>query len=229
MKKTNGSTVTADEIESFRPITKSQEKVFKYWEEGHNLILNGSAGTGKTFLALYLALKALYETTDFQRIVIVRSIVPTRDVGFLPGDHKDKLAEYLAPYKGLCDEIFGYHGAFHKLVSQKKLHFESTSYLRGMTFDYSLIIVDEMQNLNFHELDSVMTRLGKGCRIVFAGDYYQSDFNKQFEKQGINKFLAIIEQMRFFRIVNFGWEDIVRSDFVRDYIMTKEMLDMQGE
>ena len=162
----------------------------------------------------------------YRRIMIMRSMVPTRDAGHLPGTKEEKEDPYKVPYKSICDEIFGYKGAYGKLTTANRLAFETTSYIRGATFDQTIIVVDEMQNLNFHELDSVITRVGNDCKIIFCGDYLQSDFKYNDDKDGIIKFISIVEQMRFFRVVNFGWEDIVRSDLVRDYIMTKEMMNI---
>lgn len=226
MKKTNSShLVTANEIEPIEPFTENQEKAFKAWEEGNNVVLVGSAGTGKTFMALYFALKELFNHPDtYRKVMVMRSIVPTRDAGHLPGTKEEKEDPYKLPYKNLCDEIFGYPGAWGKLITTGKIQFETTSYIRGATFDQTIIVVDEMQNMNFHELDSVITRVGADCKIIFCGDHKQSDFKYQDEKEGIVKFISIIETMRSFRVVEFGWADIVRSDFVRDYIMTKEMM-----
>ena len=130
-------------------------------------------------------------------------------------------------YSQAITELFGDNNSWNRALSTKKIQFESTSFIRGLTLDYSVILVDEMQNLSFHELDSVITRVGKGSRIIFAGDYLQSDFTRSDDRNGIMKFLTIVEQLKKFEIVNFGWEDIVRSDFVRDYIMTKEMLGIE--
>ena len=219
--------VYLDEIDPVDPITTNQEHAFKSWEEGYNLALVGSAGTGKTFLALYFALTEMLKHPDkYRRVMLIRSMVPTRDAGFLPGNKHEKEEPYKMPYINLCDEIFQYEGAYSKLATTRKLEFETTSYIRGATFDQTIVIVDEMQNLNFHELDSVVTRVGDDCRVIFCGDYKQSDFKYDDEKEGITKFLAIIEQMRWFDVVEFGWADIVRSDLVRDYIMTKEMLNL---
>jgi len=227
MKKNNSLTVSFDELEKIDPITDNQKKAFDFWNKGHNLILTGSAGTGKTFIALYNAFKEMLNKPDmYRQIMIMRSMVPTRDAGHLPGSKEEKEDPYKAPYKNICDEIFGYRGAYGKLVTGNKLIFETTSYIRGATFDQTIIVVDEMQNLNFHELDSVITRVGNDCKIIFCGDYLQSDFKYNDDKDGIIKFISIVEQMRFFRVINFGWEDIVRSDLVRDYIMTKEMLNI---
>lgn len=225
MKKSNSLQVRSDELEPVSPITDNQKKVFKDWNEGYNLVLSGSAGTGKTFLAMHLALKELLSNPDiYRKVMVIRSMVPTRDAGHLPGTKSEKEDPYKLPYINICDELFGYVGAYGKLVSTKKFEFETTSYIRGATFDSTIIIVDEMQNLNFHELDSVITRVGQDCRIIFCGDQRQTDFKYNDDKEGIVKFVDIIEQMRFFKVTNFGWHDIVRSDFVRDYIMTKEML-----
>lgn len=227
MKKNNSLTVSLDELEKIEPITDNQKKAFDSWNKGHNLILTGSAGTGKTFIALYNAFKEMLDRPDlYRKIMIMRSMVPTRDAGHLPGTKEEKEDPYKVPYKNICDEIFGYKGAYGKLTTSNKLTFETTSYIRGATFDQTIIVVDEMQNLNFHELDSVITRVGNDCKIIFCGDYLQSDFKYNDDKDGIIKFISIVEQMRFFRVINFGWEDIVRSDLVRDYIMTKEMMNM---
>ena len=161
------------------------------------------------------------------KLVIVRSMVPTRDMGFLPGTKEEKENVFLAPYKNISNELFGDTQSWNKAVNAKVIEFQSTSFIRGLTLDNCVILVDEMQNMNFHELDSVITRVGKNARIIFSGDYLQSDFTdfkQKDDKAGIMKFLTIVEQLKNFTIVNYGWQDIVRSDFVRDYIMTKEML-----
>ncbi|MDB2657120.1 PhoH family protein [Crocinitomicaceae bacterium] len=221
----NSMTVRLDDLLQFDPITLNQEKSYAAWDEGYNLVLTGTAGTGKTFNALYLALEdVLDKDTDYDKLIIVRSMVPTRDMGFLPGTKAEKEDAFTTPYKNICCELFGDKASYNKMLIGGQIQFESTSFIRGTTFDNSIIVVDEMQNLNFHELDSVITRVGRSTKIIFSGDYKQSDFKYEDEKQGIVKFLQIVEQLKNFEIINFGWEDIVRSDFVRDYIMTKEML-----
>ena len=221
----NSMTVRLDDLLQFDPITLNQEKSYAAWDEGYNLVLTGTAGTGKTFNALYLALEdVLDKDSDYDRLIIVRSMVPTRDMGFLPGTKAEKEDAFTTPYKNICCELFGDKASYNKMLIGGQIQFESTSFIRGTTFDNAIIVVDEMQNLNFHELDSVITRVGRSTKIIFSGDYKQSDFKYEDEKQGIVKFLQIVEQLKNFEIINFGWEDIVRSDFVRDYIMTKEML-----
>ena len=218
-------TVRLDDLLEYEPITENQKQAFEAWEDEDNLVLAGTAGTGKTFIALYMALEELLDPDSFyRRLVIIRSIVPTRDIGFLPGTAEEKKDMYNIPYKNICAELFGDVGAYNKLVTSRQIDFESTSFIRGSTFDDSIIIVDEMQNLTFHELDSVITRVGRNSKIIFCGDYKQSDFKFQDEKDGLFKFMTILEQMKNFSIIQFGWDDIVRSGMVRDYIMTKEML-----
>jgi phosphate starvation-inducible PhoH-like protein len=214
-----------ENLQPFAPKTDNQGKAESTWDNGYNLVLSGSAGTGKTYLALRFALEqVLDKETEYEELVIVRSIVPTRDIGFLPGNEEEKKQAYAAPYVGLLKEIMGDNEAWNKLVTAKKLRFESTSFIRGTTFNNAIIVVDEMQNLNFHELDSVITRVGHQCRFIMCGDYYQSDFQKDNDKKGILNFMNIVSQLNQFDVVEFTWKDIVRSDFVRDYIMTKEML-----
>ena len=221
----NSMSVRLDDLLQFEPITLNQEKCYEAWDEGFNLVLTGTAGTGKTFNAIYMALEdVLDKDTEYDKLIILRSMVPTRDMGFLPGTKAEKEEAFTAPYKSICYELFGDKASYNKMITAGQIQFESTSFIRGVTFDNSIIVVDEMQNLNFHELDSVITRVGKHTKIIFSGDYKQSDFKYDDEKLGIVRFLQIVEQLKNFEIINFGWEDIVRSDFVRDYIMTKEML-----
>jgi len=208
------------------PITGNQERVFDLYSQGVNLCLSGSAGSGKTFLAIYLALEDILSMdTNYEKLVIVRSVVPTRDIGFLPGDEEEKLDAYAAPYKAILSELFTDTDAYRKLKNQNVLEFTSTSFIRGITISNAIVVIDECQNLNFHELDSVITRLGNNTKMILSGDYYQSDFDKEKDKEGILKFLQIIGNMSRFEHVEFNWEDIVRSDLVREYIMTKEMIE----
>lgn len=219
-----------DDLYEFEPQTENQKVAFDSWDEGDNLVLTGSAGTGKTFIALYLALEAMLEkTSPYDKVIIVRSAVPTREMGFIPGSVEEKQEVFETPYKAICAELFGTNGAtfYNKMITANQLQFTTTSYIRGLTIDNAIVIIDEMQNLNFHELDSVITRIGNNCKVIFSGDYHQSDFKDPSERDGIQRFLRIIEQMRYFTVVTFGWKDIVRSDFLRDYIMTKEMLGMK--
>lgn len=214
-----------EDLTQIQPLTDNQREAFESYESNYSLVLAGAAGTGKTFMALSLALEdVLDKNTTYDRVVIVRSIVPTRDIGFLPGNEEEKKDAYTGPYKAACAELFNDNEAYMKLNSSGSIQFLSTSFIRGITLSNSIIIIDEMQNLTFHELDSVITRVGQNCKFIMSGDYYQSDFKKDDDKQGIIKFLSIIEQLKNFRVIEFGWEDIVRSDFVRDYIMTKEMM-----
>ena len=219
--------IRIDDLLTIEPITDHQHQAFNAWREGDHLALMGTAGTGKTFLAMYLALEEVLDrSTPYDQLIIVRSVVPTRDVGYLPGSLEEKLDAFTGPYRAATAEMFEDNKAYEKLIHNDYLKFESTSYIRGVTFDHSIILVDECQNLNFHELDSVITRVGQGTKIIFSGDYKQSDFKSDRDKKGINTFLQILDQMKHFSIINFTWEDIVRSDFVRDYIMTKEWMDI---
>lgn len=219
------SAVKQEELYEYHPLTENQKKTYDAWDDGDNLALIGSAGTGKTFLAMYLALECITDKDNqYEKITLFRSVVPTRDMGYLPGTVGEKMEVFETPYKNIISEILGGDQPYKRLLHTHQFEFMTTSFIRGLTVDNSIIIVDEMQNLNFHELDSVMTRVGNNCRIIFCGDYHQSDFREGHEREGIMKFMRIVEQMKNFNVIQFGWEDIVRSDFVRDYIMTKEML-----
>lgn len=217
--------IRIEDLRTIEPVTESQKDAWQSWREGDNLAMVGTAGTGKTFLAMYLALEEIMDkSTPYESLRIIRSAVPTREVGFLPGTIDEKLDAFTGPYRAATADLFEDDRAYEKLVHNKYIQFESTSYIRGVTFDNSIVLVDEMQNLNFHELDSVITRIGHCSKIIFCGDYKQSDFKQMNEKNGINTFLEILEQLKHFSVIEFTWEDIVRSGLVRDYIMTKEWM-----
>lgn len=215
-----------DHLRSLEPLTQAQQRVFKSWDDGYNLCLSGSAGTGKTFICMYLAMKeVLDKDTPYDKLVIVRSAVPTRDMGFLPGKKEEKEAAYLDPYKIICSDLFEDHDAWNKLVMHKNVEFLTTSFIRGVTLDNAIILVDESQNCTYHELCSIITRIGTNCKFMMAGDYYQSDFTHNGDKNGIRDFMVILDHMKWFDHIQFNWGDIVRSSMVRDFIMTKEMLE----
>ncbi len=219
------STVKIDDLETYDPITANQKVAYEAWDDGDHLALVGSAGTGKTFIAMYLGLEAVLEKqSPYDSITIFRSVVPTRDMGYLPGSLEEKQEVFETPYKNIAVELIGGDQPYKRLVQNHMVKFLTTSYIRGMTIDNSIVIVDECQNLSFHELDSVITRIGNNCRIIFCGDYHQSDFTNESEKDGVIKFMRVVEHLKNFSVITFNWDDIVRSDFVRDYIMAKEML-----
>jgi predicted ribonuclease YlaK len=204
------------------PITDNQKIAFDAWENGQNLLLHGLAGTGKTFISLYLSLKEiLSRETYYKKIIIIRSVVPTRDMGFLPGSIKEKTKVFELPYYGICNDLFSRGDAYDILKGKKIVNFLSTSFVRGSSFNDTIVIVDEINNLTFHELDSVITRLGHNCRLILAGDYRQTDLKYHDEKIGLSKFIDIIDKMSYFKHVEFGIDDIVRSDLVKSYIIAK--------
>lgn len=210
------------ELRTIKPLTPNQQKTFDAYHQGYNLMIHGYAGTGKTFCALYLALEEiLTNKSNYDKIVIIRSVVPSRDMGFLPGSIKDKIAIFEDPYKEICDDLFGRGDGYGILKMKKLIEFTTTSFLRGMTFNNAIVIVDETNNMNMSELDTVMTRLGNNSRIIFCGDYRQTDLNKPHEKTGIREFMNITRRINSFVHVEYTKEEIVRSGVVRDYIITK--------
>ncbi|HAW04261.1 MAG TPA: hypothetical protein DCW83_06205 [Saprospirales bacterium] len=211
-----------EHLTKLEPLTANQKLAFDSFASGNHLCLDGSAGTGKTFISLYLALEAVLNK-DYEKVIIVRSAVPTRDMGFLPGTQEEKEDAYTAPYKAIVNDLFLDQEAWTKLTSGKTIEFLTTSFIRGITIKNAIVIVDESQNCNYHELCSVITRLGEDCRFIMSGDYYQSDFTRKGDQDGIKEFINIIQHMNSFDHIEFKWEDIVRSGFVRDFIMTKEL------
>ena len=219
------SKLRAEHLKKLEPLTKNQEIVFDSYNKGNHLILSGSAGTGKTFLATYLGLQSVLGKDNQNKLVIVRSALPTRDMGFLPGEKEEKEAAYMDPYIAIVNELFVDKEGWRKMIHFKHIEFLTTSFIRGITINDAVVIVDEAQNCTFHELCSIITRLGENCRFILCGDYYQSDFVKQSEKSGLYSFINIINNMKYFDHIEFEWNDIVRSGLVRDFIMTKEMLE----
>jgi predicted ribonuclease YlaK len=212
-----------ESLKSFDPLTSNQKKFYDAYTRGDYFIaLHGVAGTGKTFIALYKALEEVLDKNNpFNKIIIVRSAVQSREIGHLPGDADEKLAIYQQPYQQICNTLFDKKEAYARLVEQGYIEFISTSFIRGMSFDDAIIIVDEMQNLNFEEIDTVMTRVGYRSKIIWCGDYRQTDLRKSNDKSGILKFFDIARHMSSFTRIEFGVDDIVRSSLVKDYILAK--------
>lgn len=214
------------QLKHIEPLTENQRLAFDAFEKDKCLLLHGIAGTGKSFMSLYLSTRQIMERKDprYKKIVIVRSVVPTRDMGFLPGSNKDKVKVYEAPYQAIFTELFHRGDAYEYLKSRNVVEFISTSFIRGITLNDCIIIVDEIANCTLHELDSVITRVGKNCKIVFCGDFRQSDFTREHEKNGLVDFMRIVKKMRSFEFIDFTEDDIVRSSMVKEYIIAKDKL-----
>ena len=223
--------INSEQLTDIKPLTDNQKLVFDAYENDKNLFLYGCAGTGKTFIAMYLALKEILSNkTPYEKLYVVRSLVPTREIGFLPGDHEDKAHLYQIPYQNMVKYMFkmpddpAFEMLYDNLKAQETISFWSTSFLRGTTLDNAIVIVDECQNLNFHELDSIMTRVGNDSKIIFAGDVAQTDLVKTNERNGILDFMKILQIMDEFSCLEFDVNDIVRSGLIRNYIITKLQL-----
>ena len=220
--------INSDLMVDINPLTDNQKKFFDAYSEGKQLVAYGCAGTGKTFIALYNALAdVLNEVTPYEKVYVVRSLVATREIGFLPGDHEDKSSLYQIPYKNMVKYMFemptdtDFEMLYGNLKAQETVSFWSTSFIRGTTFDNAILIIDEFQNLNFHELDSIITRVGENSKIIFCGDATQTDLTKTNEKNGIVDFMSILRKMPSFDLVEFGVDDIVRSGIVKEYLLAK--------
>ena len=221
--------INNDFLRDIEPLTPNQQLLFNSYDSGKNIVAYGCAGTGKTFITLYKAIKdVLDEKTPYEKVYVVRSLVATREIGFLPGDHEDKSWLYQLPYKAMVKYMFemrteaDFQMLYANLKAQDTIDFWSTSFIRGTTFDNAIIIVDEFQNLNYHELDSIMTRVGQDSKIMFCGDATQTDLTRENEKNGIVDFMRILRLMvNSVDIIEFGVEDIVRSGICKEYILAK--------
>ena len=220
--------INADMMRDIEPLTDNQKSLFEAYAKDQNLVAYGVAGTGKTFITLYNALRDVLDpSTPYEKVYIVRSLVATREIGFLPGDHDDKSYLYQIPYKHMVKYMFempseaDFNMLYGNLKAQDTIDFWSTSFIRGTTFDKTIVIVDEFQNLNYHELDSIMTRVGAQSKIMFCGDASQSDLIKTNERNGIVDFMQILRIMSSVDVIEFGVEDIVRSGLVKEYLLAK--------
>jgi len=220
--------IKLDDLKSFKPLTKNQNKFFQAYKQGDYFIaLHGVAGTGKTFSALYKAIEEVLDKSNtFKRVIVVRSAVQSREIGHLPGNADEKMSIYQQPYRQICETLFGRKDAWVRLEEQGHVEFISTSFIRGMSFDDAIIIVDEMQNMTFEEIDTVMTRVGYRSKIIWCGDYRQTDLNKRRnDVSGILKFFDVAYHMEAFTRIEFTPQDIVRSSIVKDYIVAKLKFD----
>ena len=221
--------INTDLLVDIDPLTDNQRKLFDSYQQDKHIVAYGCAGTGKTFITLYNALlDVLNDNTPYERVYLVRSLVSTREIGFLPGTYEDKSDIYQIPYKNMVKYMFqmptdsDFEMLYGNLKAQETIKFWSTSFLRGTTLDNAIVIVDEFQNLNFHELDSIITRVGENTRICFCGDAMQSDLLKTNERNGIIDFMRILRAMPSFDLIEFGIDDIVRSGLVKEYLVAKQ-------
>jgi len=211
-----------DDMKTIQPLTENQKGFFDAYDESQIMLLHGIAGTGKTYIALYHALEeVLDKSSNFNKVVIVRSAVPSRDIGHLPGDEKEKTEVYTEPYIEICADLFERPDAYQRLSEQKAVQFLITSFVRGITLSNSIIIVDECQNMTDMELNSIMTRVGDRSKILFCGDFRQTDLYKKHDMSGLKKFMVIADMMPNFKTFEFGVDDIVRSAIVKEYILAR--------
>ena len=205
-------------LREIEPMNQAQNDFFNAFYDGYHMIAMGSAGTGKSFLSLYLGLEAVFDPqSPYRKVLICRSCVPSRDIGYLPGTEEEKIAVYKRPYVSIANELFKRGDAWEILEKKGLVEFCSTSFLRGTTIDDTVIFVDEIQNLAFNELHNVVTRIGKNSALIFAGDFFQRDLDR--EESGVHDFFEISKKIKGFKIVTFSEGDIVRNDFIKDYII----------
>jgi predicted ribonuclease YlaK len=228
-KKQQSPLITLDHLVELQPLTKNQERLFDLYDEGKNIVAHGYPGTGKSISLIYKALEEVLDpSTPYKKVIVVRSTVATRDIGFLPGSISEKIAEFEVPYKYMIKNLFDfdsdekYEMLYGNLKAQKSFYFMPTSFIRGMTIDEAVIIIDEFQNCNNHELTSLITRVGENTKIHFSGDIFQTDLTKKSDIEGILVFMNILNNMNSFERIDFNIEDIIRSELLKEFIIAKD-------
>lgn len=214
------------DLRHIKPRTDRQREAMEaFIANGDDVALLGSAGTGKTLLALYLAANELVSGGDIEHIVIVRAPVQAVDQGFLPGTLEEKQAPYEAPYGPLLAKLFGHATTYERMKEAGILQFVTPSFMRGTTIDNSVIILEEVQNCSIEHIDTVVTRTGDTSRLVVTGDTRQMDLNRTHGfSSGVQEFIEVSRNMRGFSIVNFTVHDIVRGPRVKSWVAAREQL-----
>ena len=218
-------------MKRIEPITDTQDDLFESYQKGKNILAVGSAGTGKTYISLYLAIKDVMAKKEYKEIIIIRSSVQSREQGHMPGDAKEKMAHFEAPYSDIVNDLFQRSDAYQTLKQKSTIRFMSTSFIRGLTFDQAIIIVDECQNMRWDELRTIMTRVGEGSRIILCGDTKQDDLNcskNRLDVSGLRYFKRVVDKMssECFETIEFTVNDIVRSGLVKEFIIAEEQLEL---
>lgn len=212
------------DIKNITPITEPQRDMAQCYYQGSNICGYGSAGTGKSYCAIALAIRDIIsKSTTHNKLILVRSNVATRDVGYLPGTLEEKMEVYEAPYIDILADLFGRGTTYQDMKAANMIQFMPTSFVRGLTWNDAIVIVDEAQNMTLHEINSVMTRIGENSRIIIIGDCIQTDLRKnKFDVSGFDKAINIFKNMNSFSVIEFKYDDIVRSGLVKEWIINYE-------
>ena len=213
------------DLQNIKPLTNNQILAFDSYHQGNNLMLTGTPGTGKSFIGCFLAMEDILTDHRYNKLIIVRSIVSSRDPGALPGDIKQKSKIYEAPYGRIFSKLFDRGDAYQYLKSRDIVEFETTSFIRGCEWSDCIVFVDEFQNMTASELHTVITRVGENCKVIFAGDIKQLDHMPSKQQSGFKDFFTVIDNIRSFVVVEFDRNDIVRSGLVKEYIIARETLE----
>lgn len=217
------------DLKVLKPITPPLREMYEAFFNGQSICAHGTAGTGKTMAAIWLGMnEILNQESEVEKLILVRSAVPGREQGFLPGTEEEKMAAYEKPYGPIFAELFGRTSTYADMKEAGLVEFESTSFARGQTWDNAIVVIDEGQNMNFEEINTIMTRLGKNSRMIFAGDLPQKDLRKRGDESGFPKALRVMERTGNFTAVKFTRYDILRSGFVKAWITAVEDDDQYG-
>jgi len=200
--------------------TKNQDKLVKASYKKDMVFAVGPAGTGKTYTAIALAIKALKDK-NVKRIILTRPAVEAGEqLGYLPGDMKDKLDPYLQPlYDALYDMVPG--KKLQDLFTDKVIEIAPLAYMRGRTLDNAFVILDEAQNTSFVQLKMFLTRMGKNAKFIITGDLTQIDLPKKTQS-GLSDMINKISHIKEIAVIKLDKTDIVRHEIVKKIIEVLE-------
>ena len=223
----NGCICITQKGKPVHPKTVGQKRYIKTIEENTITLGIGPAGTGKTYLAVAMAVKA-FKAGIVQRIILTRPAVEAGEkLGFLPGDLQNKVDPYLRP---LYDALFDFLGAesFQKLQERGSIEVAPLAYMRGRTLDESFIILDEAQNTTREQMKMFLTRLGFGSKIIITGDITQIDLPTD-KKSGLLEAMRVLRDVEDIGIVRFTDKDVVRHKLVQDIIKAYDKYYEEGK
>jgi phosphate starvation-inducible PhoH-like protein len=208
-----------NEHKPLTPRNPNQVDAMRYLRTKTLTLLSGPPGTAKTLLAAYIACEKLHKR-EIDKIYYVKPVVDVpgeQGLGFLPGNLDEKVAPHISPVRDAL-EVFMPKGKAEYMLAKKHVEFLPIDHLRGRSLHRCMVIADEMQNATTHSVLTILTRLGDGSSIALLGDVVQRDLSGRFGRDGLSDALGRLKSLADVGHVEFGFDDIERSEFVQSVI-----------